>query len=227
MHFIEAVTKFLIAGGVWVIPILLVGAIGMGITIERYIKLLRAEISNRKMWERLQPILHEGDFDKAREMTYNDKSYVSQLLSVGLERFGTVRRREDYEIAMDEVMMSIVPQLEKRTPYTALFANIATLMGLLGTIMGLIHAFEAVATAAPSEKAALLTASISEAMSCTALGLLVAMPMLSANLFLNLKASTIIDGLEMASLRTVNAIASFNMKNRNQEAAGNGEKTAS
>ena len=224
MHFIEAAIKFMIAGGIWVAPIMLVGAIGMGITVERYIKLLRAEISNRKMWDKLQPILHEGDFDKAREMTYNDKSYVSQLLSVGLERQGTVRRREDFEIAMDEVMMSIVPQLEKRTPYTSLFANIATLLGLLGTIMGLIHAFEAVATAAPSEKAALLTASISEAMSCTALGLMVAMPMLSANLFLNLKASTIIDGLEMASLKTVNAIASFNAKNRNQEAAGNGEK---
>jgi biopolymer transport protein ExbB len=148
-------------------------------------------------------------------MTYNDKSYVSQLLNVGLERQGSVRRREDIEIAMDEVMMSIVPQLEKRTPYTALFANLATLLGLLGTIMGLIEAFEAVATAAPSEKSALLSASISEAMSCTAFGLIVAMPMLAANLYLNLKASTIIDGLEMASLKTVNTISSFNAKNRN------------
>jgi biopolymer transport protein ExbB len=215
MHFMESATKFLIAGGFWVIPIMLVGALGIGITIERYIKLKRAEISNRKMWDQLQPILHHGDFDKAREMTYNDKSYVGQLLNVGLERQGSVRRREDIEIAMDEVMMSIVPQLEKRTPYTALFANLATLLGLLGTIMGLIEAFEAVATAAPSEKSALLSASISEAMSCTAFGLIVAMPMLAANLYLNLKASTIIDGLEMASLKTVNTISSFNAKNRN------------
>jgi biopolymer transport protein ExbB len=214
----ESATKFLIAGGFWVIPIMLVGAIGIGITIERYIKLKRAEISNRKMWDQLQPILHHGDFDKAREMTYNDKSYVGQLLNVGLERQGSVRRREDIEIAMDEVMMSIVPQLEKRTPYTALFANLATLLGLLGTIMGLIEAFEAVATAAPSEKSALLSASISEAMSCTAFGLIVAMPMLAANLYLNLKASTIIDGLEMASLKTVNTISSFNAKSRNQQA---------
>lgn len=216
MHFIQSATKFLMAGGFWVIPIMLVGALGIGITVERLIKLARAERANRKMWEQLQPVLHAGDFEKAREMTYNDKSYVSQLLIVGLERQGVVRRREDFEIAMDEVMMSIVPQLEKRTPYTALFANLATLLGLLGTIMGLISAFEAVATAAPSEKSALLSASISEAMSCTAFGLIVAMPMLAANLYLNLKASTIIDGLEMASLRTVNAIASFNAKNRNQ-----------
>lgn len=216
MHFIQSATKFLMAGGFWVIPIMLVGALGIGITIERVIKLARAERANRKMWEKLQPILHEGNFDKAREMTYNDKSYISQLLNVGLERQGVVRRREDFEIAMDEVMMSIVPQLEKRTPYTALFANLATLLGLLGTIMGLIAAFEAVATAAPSEKSALLSASISEAMSCTAFGLIVAMPMLAANLYLNLKASTIIDSLEMASLKTVNAIAAFNAKSRNQ-----------
>lgn len=216
MNFIESATKFLIAGGIWVFPIMLIGALGIGITIERFIKLKRAEVANRKMWDQLQPILHEGDFEKVREMTYNDKSYVSQLINVGLERQGSVRRREDIEVAMDEVMMSIVPQLEKRTPYTSLFANLATLLGLLGTIMGLIHAFEAVATAAPSEKSALLTASISEAMSCTALGLIVAMPMLAANLYLNLKASTIIDSLEMASLKTVNAIAAFNAKNRNQ-----------
>jgi biopolymer transport protein ExbB len=218
MHFIESATKFLVAGGFWVIPILLVGALGMGITIERFIKLQRAEKSNRKMWDQLQPLLHQGEFEKARELTYNDNSYVSQLVNVGLQREGTVRRREDIEIPMDEVMLSIVPQLEKRTPYTALFANLATLLGLLGTIMGLIGAFEAVASAAPSEKSALLSSSISEAMSCTAFGLIVAMPMLAANLYLNLKAGTIIDGLGMVSLKTVNTISSFNAKNRNQQA---------
>ncbi len=227
MHFIQSATKFLMAGGFWVIPIMLVGAVGLGITIERFIKLARSEMANRKMWEKLHPILHEGDFEKARQMTYNDKSYISQLLSVGLERQGVVRRREDFEIAMDEVMMSIVPQLEKRTPYTALFANLATLMGLLGTILGLISAFAAVAHAAPSEKSALLSASISEAMSCTAIGLIVAIPMLSANLFLNLKAGTIIDSLEMASLKTVNVISAFAAKTRTQQTTGHGEKTTS
>ncbi len=224
---IQSIIKFIEAGGFWVLPILFVGAVGIGITIERYIKLQRAESANRKMWDKLQPVLQKGDFDAAREMTSSDKSYISQLLMVGFERQGVVRRREDFEIAMDEVMMSIVPQLEKRTPYTALFANLATLMGLLGTILGLISAFAAVAHAAPSEKSALLSASISEAMSCTAIGLIVAIPMLSANLFLNLKAGTIIDSLEMASLKTVNVISAFAAKNRTQQAPGHGEKTTS
>lgn len=227
MHFIESAIKFIMAGGIWVFPIMFTGALGIGITIERFIKLQRAESANRKMWDSLQPVLQKGDFEAAREMTSKDKSYISQLLTVGFERQGVVRRREDFEIAMDEVMMSIVPQLEKRTPYTALFANIATLLGLLGTIIGLIEAFEAVAHAAPSEKSALLSASISEAMSCTAIGLIVAIPMLVSNLVLNLKASTIVDSLEMASLKTVNIITQFAAKQRTQQGAGNGEKTTS
>jgi biopolymer transport protein ExbB len=107
---------------------------------------------------------------------------------------------------MEEVMQSIVPQFEKRISYLALFANLATLLGLFGTIVGLIGAFAAVATAAPSEKSALLSLSISEAMSCTATGLLIAMPMLTFSLLLNTKAGHIISGLEIAALKTVNMI---------------------
>ena len=93
------------------------------------------------MWNQVQPVLVEGDFDKAREMTSKDDSAIAQLLSIGLARQGAVRRREDIEIAMDESMIEITPQLEKRTHYLATFANLATLLGLLGTVSGLIHAF--------------------------------------------------------------------------------------
>jgi hypothetical protein len=101
------------------------------------------------MWGQVQPLLAEGDFDHAREMTNDDKSTIAQMLSMGLARQGAVRRREDIEIAMEECMMEIIPQLEKRTPYIALLSNIATLLGLLGTIMGLIEAFTAVDNAKP------------------------------------------------------------------------------
>jgi biopolymer transport protein ExbB len=82
-------------------------------------------------------------------MTTKDDSTVSRLLAMGLARQGAVRRREDIEIAMEESMMEIIPQLEKRTAYVALGASIATLLGLLGTIIGLIQAFTAVANANP------------------------------------------------------------------------------
>jgi biopolymer transport protein ExbB len=227
MNMIHEATKFIAAGGIWVIPILVVGALGIGIVFERYFVLTRAVNNNRKMWDKLQPVLHTGDFDKARELTRNDKSTVSALLNVGLENQGVVRRREDIELAMDEVMLSIAPQFEKRIPFLALFANLATLLGLFGTIIGLIGAFAAVATAAPSEKSALLSLSISEAMSCTATGLLIAMPMLTFSLLLHSKAGRIIASLEIAALKTVNMIARANATNRNQQALHHGETKAS
>jgi biopolymer transport protein ExbB len=222
MGIINTIANFFHDGGFWMYPILLIGSTGFAIGIERFIKLTKVEIANRKMWEQLHPVLYKGDFDKAREMTRNDKSSVSQLLMMGLERQGSVRRREDIEIVMEEEMMAIIPQLEKRTAYIALFANLATLLGLLGTIIGLIQAFQAVANAAASEKAALLSASISEAMNCTAFGLIVAIPLLVVSLFLTTKAGNIIDSLEMASLKTLNIISFAQIKP--QQAADHGEK---
>ena len=128
--------------------------------MERYITLSLMRASNQAAWTNLQPMLAEGDFERAREALSEDKSTIAQLLSMGLARQGAVRRREDIEIAMEEGMMEIIPQLEKRTPYVALMSSIATLLGLLGTIMGLIQAFTAVANANPAEKADLLSASI-------------------------------------------------------------------
>ena len=97
-------------------------------------------------------------------------------------------------------MTEIMPHLEKRTHYLATFANLATLLGLLGTVSGLIHAFSAVATVNPAEKANLLSASISEAMNCTAFGLMVAVPFLFIQL-LQTKTAELIDSLEAASIK--------------------------
>ncbi len=207
MGFIDTIVAFFTDGGFWMYPILVVFGIGMAIGSERFLKLSIVETTNRKIWNKLHPILVEGDFDAAREMTANDNSAVSQLLEAGLERQGTVRRREDIEIAMEEGMMEIIPQLEKRISYIALYANLATLLGLLGTIIGLIAAFEAVANANPAEKADLLSASISTAMNTTAFGLIAAIPLLITHSFLNSKAGAIVDSLEMASVKTLNIIA--------------------
>lgn len=207
MGFIDTIVAFFSDGGFWMYPILVVFSIGMAIGSERFFKLSIVESANRKVWNKLHPLLVEGDFDAAREMTANDNSAVSQLLEAGLERQGTVRRREDIEIAMEEGMMEIIPQLEKRISYIALYANLATLLGLLGTIIGLIAAFEAVANANPAEKADLLSASISTAMNTTAFGLIAAIPLLIVHSFLNSKAGGIVDSLEMASVKTLNIIA--------------------
>jgi biopolymer transport protein ExbB len=164
------------------------------------------------MWNKLQPVLTEGEFDQAREIVDQDKSTISQMLSLGLARQGAVRRREDIEIAMEEGMMEIIPQLEKRTSYVGLLSNIATLLGLLGTIMGLIEAFTAVANANPAEKADLLSASISVAMNTTAFGLMAAIPLLLIHAKLTSTTGQIVDSLEMASVKALNSISFFSKR---------------
>jgi biopolymer transport protein ExbB len=209
MDALYAIVRFFVAGGPFMYPILIVFAVGIAIAIERYITLTLVRRRNDGMWSKLQPALSNGDFEKARKMTSEDDSTVSQLLAMGLARQGAVRRREDIEIAMEESMMEIIPKLEKRTAYVALGASIATLLGLLGTIMGLIEAFTAVANANPAEKADLLSASISVAMNTTAFGLIAAIPLMVTHSVLAAKTSEIVDSLEMASVKALNVITAL------------------
>ena len=210
IYSLTSIVGFFQKGGLFMYPILFVFLAGMSIAIERWIQLTRIRSKNRKMWNVLHPLLAKGELEKARATTDKDKSTISQMLGMGLARQGVVRRREDIEIAMEESMMEIIPQLEKRTPYVALLSNIATLLGLLGTIMGLIEAFTAVANANPAEKADLLSASISVAMNTTAFGLMAAIPLLLFHAKLTSTTGQIIDSLEMASVKTLNIISDLN-----------------
>jgi biopolymer transport protein ExbB len=218
MDFIYSIIGFFVTGGPFMYPILIVFAVGAAIAIERYITLTLVRAKNQSAWRKVQPALESGNFGEAREMTNEDDSTISQLLSMGLARQGAVKRREDIEIAMEEGMMEIIPQLEKRTPYVALASSIATLLGLLGTIMGLIEAFTAVANANPAEKADLLSASISVAMNTTAFGLMVAIPLLITSTVLSAKTGEIIDSLEMASVKALNVISAKAKRQQQAEA---------
>jgi biopolymer transport protein ExbB len=207
MDFFYSIVGFFASGGLFMYPILLVFAVGVAIAVERYVTLTLVTNKNQKVWDKVQPVLSKGDFDTARKMTDQDDSTISQVLNMGLSLQGAVRRREDIEIAMEESMMEIVPRLEKRTPYVALASSIATLLGLLGTIMGLIQAFTAVANANPAEKADLLSASISVAMNTTAFGLMVAIPLLIVHAILTSKTGDIVDSLEMATVKALNVFS--------------------
>jgi biopolymer transport protein ExbB len=202
-----SIVGFFAKGGAFMYPIMFVAAIGAAIAVERYVTLTRMRASNRAAWTKFEPVLLKGDFDKAREMTAKDETAVSRLLSMGLALQGAVRRRDDVEKAMEETMMEIIPRLQKRTHYLATFANLATLLGLLGTVSGLIHAFSAVATVNPAEKASLLSASISEAMNCTAFGLMTAVPILFMHALLQTKTTELIDTLETVSIKFLNSLA--------------------
>jgi biopolymer transport protein ExbB len=209
MDAMYSVVRFFVTGGAFMYPILIVFAVGTAIAAERFLTLRNIRSRNEATWNKLQPTLAEGKFDEAREIANGDDSTVSRLLSMGLARQGAVRRREDIEIAMEESMMEIIPQLEKRTGYIALAASVATLLGLLGTIIGLIQAFTAVANANPAEKADLLSASISVAMNTTAFGLVAAIPLMVLHSVLTARTGEIVDGLEMASVKALNVITAM------------------
>ena len=163
MEFFSMIVRFFQGGGAMMYPIAVVLVIGAVIAIERYIVLTHTSLRNRGLWNEIAPLLAQGNFQGAVKITGASEAAIGQILSYGLARIASARRRDDIEKAMEESLMDIVPKLEKRTHYLATFANLATLLGLLGTVVGLINAFAAVATVNPSEKANLLSASISVA----------------------------------------------------------------
>jgi biopolymer transport protein ExbB/TolQ len=113
---------------------------------------------------------------------------------------------DDVQAALDEGALVEIPRIEKRTAFLAMIANVSTLCGLLGTISGLIACFAGVANADPATKAQVLTAGISEAMNCTAFGLIVAIPAVVAYSFLNARATSLVEEINEISIRTLNFI---------------------
>ena len=211
---INTVVGFIQDGGPFMYPILLVLAVGLGLTLERIIYLQRVKRVNQKAWNDVFPLLSKGQFRQALQAVQDGKTGIARVIGYGLERSRTTRRAEDVEMAMEEGLMEVLPRLETRTGYIAILANIATLLGLLGTILGLIAAFTAVSAADPAEQAELLSASISVAMNTTAFGLMTAIPLLLAYAFINSMTNKIVDSMEMASVKFMNVFRQATTQDR-------------
>jgi biopolymer transport protein ExbB/TolQ len=210
---VEGIIRFFQDGGVFMYIIAGVMALGIAVAVERLLYLSKQKTNNKKIWNYIEPLLKNNELGKARQAADQTDSAVSKIISYGLHRHASGRRKDDIEVAMEEGLMEITPQLEKRTMYISTLANIATLLGLLGTIMGLIEAFTAVANANPSEKADLLSASISVAMNTTAFGLIAAIPLLLLHVFITTRTTEVVDSLEMVSVKTINAITEAEINN--------------
>jgi len=212
MDVFNVAVKFFQDGGVFMYIILAVFALGAAIAIERYLYLTIAKQTNRSMWNKLTPLMKANNYQQAMALSSRSKSEVGKIMAYGLSRLQMTRSRDDIEIAMEEGLMEVIPRLEKRTHYLATYANIATLLGLLGTIIGLIQAFTAVANANPADKADLLSASISVAMNTTAFGLIAAIPLLLMFTVLQTKTTEIVDSMEMATVKFLNSITEHSKK---------------
>ncbi len=206
MSTMDTIVKFIQDSGMFIYVSMAIMALGLSIAIERFIFLARARQANRKTWDSILPLLKSGNFKEVHGATARSDAAIGLIVHNGISRMQTARRREDIDAAMEEGMMEIIPRLEKRTHYIATFANVVTLVGLLGTIIGLIKAFTAVSQVNPAEKAELLSASISIAMNNTAFALMIAIPFLLIHAFLQARTSEIVDGLEAAKISFLNMV---------------------
>ncbi len=219
MQGLDMILNFFREGGIFLYPIALVWVIGLVIALERFGFVMRVGAGNRRLWSQIQPMLEAGKFREALQASSESETALAHIMRYGITRIQTARRRDDIEKAMEESLVEVIPRLEKRTHYLSSLANIAMLMGLLGTVIGLISAFAAVAQANPAEKASLLAASISVAMNNTALGLVTAITLLLAHLYLETRTTEIIDSLEVASVKFLNALNERKMDPESQQEA--------
>jgi len=204
MDMYTTVVNFFQQGGPFMYPIAIVLGIGLAIALERFAYLMNQMRVNRRDYEKILPLLKQKRARELAEVTRKSSSAMARIVADGMNRRTSSRRRSDIEYAMEEGLLEILPNIERRTPYLATFANIATLLGLLGTIIGLIAAFTAVANADPAEKATLLSQSISIAMNTTAFGLMVAIPLLLVHSMLQSKTAAIVESLEIAVVKFLN-----------------------
>lgn len=198
--------EFFQSGGFFMYPILAVLVLGLAITVERFVVISITQSKTRRVWQELTPMLKANDLGRAEKMLQSNTTPLARVLQYGLAKLRTNAKREAVEAAMEEGVMEVMPELEQRTHYLATLANTATLLGLLGTIVGLIEAFTAVASADPAEKADLLSASISVAMNTTAFGLTTAIPLVLLHSFIATKATRLVDHIEMATVKCLNLI---------------------
>lgn len=209
-------------GGVWMIPILIVAVFALAIAFERLFYILfRANINATAFMAQIQKLIMANNIDRAIKLCNAEPhAALPRVVKSGLTRAN--RTEKEIENAIDEAILEVGPKVNKRTSYLAMLANVATLLGLLGTIWGLIEAFKAVATAPPEMKQTLLAGGISIAMYTTAGGLMVAIPILLIHAIVLNRSNKILDDVDHYGLKVVNLLAARRRGTLKEDAAAEG-----
>ncbi len=212
MGILGDVIAFFRNGGLFMYPILLVLATGTAIVIERLIFLSRAWIDGKDLWSKIESDIRANRLADAIQVCSLSEAALPRVLIAGLEKAAQTKLtkddREELENHIEEAMLAVMPQLERRTHYLPTLANVSTLMGLLGTIIGLIHSFQSIALSDPSQKATMLAQGVSVAMNTTAFGLIVAIPIMLSYAYLQSRTIKIVDMLDAFSIKLVNILTS-------------------
>ena len=206
MSLFQPIVHFFQAGGIFMYPIAILLILGISIAIERWRFLARSHRENAQLWSNMVPLINKKDYAGAEAMAKESTSPIGKVVAYAFAHSRNSRRHGDVEMAIEESLMEVTSLFEKRTHYLAVFANVATLIGLLGTISGLIQAFAAIASLNLAEKTDVLSASISEALNCTAFGLVTAVPLLLVHSWLTTRTGELVDSVEMTSVKFLNSL---------------------
>jgi biopolymer transport protein ExbB/TolQ len=220
---IESMQKAFEGGGIWMWPILVCLVLTLAIVFERaYFLYVKSAEDKAGLLKGLNSHVLRGDINGGiRFLNSQKQGPISRILKAGLLR----AHRDDAEVqaSLDEASLREIPLLENRIGYLAVLSNGATLLGLLGTIEGMIKCFEAVAKVDPAQKATILSGGISEAMNCTAFGLIVAIPALFFFAWLNTKVQHTIDDINEGIVTEMNLVlANRRLFSSQVEGAGEG-----
>ncbi len=170
-------------GGVFMYFILSFGLLTISFIAERAMALYRnVKAVPAGFREQVMSFVSRGDFQGAEAYVRSSAGETSlgRITAAGLKMRAQACGDDELQARMDDLLTAEISATDRRTGFLGMFGNVATLMGLLGTIIGMIHSFAAVASASPVDRATMLSKGISEAMNCTAFGLLVAIPALVA-----------------------------------------------
>ncbi|MDQ6827548.1 MAG: MotA/TolQ/ExbB proton channel family protein [Gemmatimonadota bacterium] len=192
-------------GGFIMYFILADAVIGLAVFLERfYTIVIRSKINGRAFIERVIQLVRAGKVEDAIKLCTQSQAVLPDM---GLLILRSRSRDEaDLQNVADAAALSVLPRLTRRLHYLPMLANVATLLGLLGTIFGLRAAFAAVALASAAERSSELARGIAIALNATGFGLLVAVPLSVAHAYLVSQAETIIEQVDEFSVRLINAL---------------------
>ena len=202
---VEQLAKFFQNGGMWMYPIAGVLACGVAVMIERIIYYyVHCRVNAKVLLTQIVRLIRNGEGEKARALCSKIKTPLAVILESAIWHYLQQEPDQEIQNAVDEVALRELPRIQRRTHYLGLFANMATLLGLLGTIFGLQESFASLAAADPSQKSALLARGISLAFNTTAFGLICAISNMIAFSVLGSKANIIIEEIDESSVRLLN-----------------------
>jgi biopolymer transport protein ExbB len=201
----QRIGEFIEHGGFFMYVNIVTSAVVIATIVERVVFILtKYRVNSREFLAQIRKLVQAGNIDRAIKLCEAAPLPLLQIVKAGLTQAN--RGEEAVVAAIEERMMDVTPDLQKRIAALWSLANIATLIGLLGTISGLISAFEAVSFASPEQRSALLSKGISEAMNNTAFGLSIAVTCMIAHLFLSGAAKRIMADLERTAVKLENLL---------------------